>query len=41
MDTAGPVSILLHVCSSAPKCTSFEHRFKMFNLAAEEHYWVA
>ncbi len=41
MDTAGPVSILWHVCSSGPKCTSFEHRFKMFKLAAEEHYWVA
>ncbi len=44
--TAGPVSILWHVCSSGTHLIWIqEHRFKcltpMFNLAAEEHYWVA
>ncbi len=46
IDTAGPASILWQVCSSGPHLIWIqEHSLKcltpMFNLAAEEHYWVA
>ncbi len=46
IDTPGPVLIFWHVCSCGPHLIWIqEHSLKcltpMYNLAAEEHYWVA